>query len=84
MSICLKCHRPIKDPIRWGGFGPVCAKAVKPVPEVERDLFGYDEQAASLAATARQDLFIDAKTAQVQREVDAEFKAAWERWEARA
>lgn len=84
MSICLKCHRPIKDPIRWGGYGPVCAKAVQPVHEVERDLFGYDIEAAALAALARQDLFVAARGAQAKREVDAEFKAAWARWEARA
>lgn len=83
MTICQRCHRPLKNPA-INGMGPVCAKAVKPVPEVERDLFGYDVQAASLAAVARQDLFVDAKAAQVQREVDAEFKAAWARWEARA
>lgn len=83
MTICQRCHRPLKYPA-INGMGPVCAKAVKPVPEVERDLFGYDVQAASLSAVARQDLFVDAKTAQVQRELDAEFKAAWARWEARA
>lgn len=83
MTICQRCHRPLKNPA-INGMGPVCAKAVKPVPEVERDLFGYDVQAALLAAQARQDLVIDAKAVQVQRELDAEFKAAWARWEARA
>lgn len=52
MTICLRCHRPLKNPSP-SGFGPVCAKAVKPVPEVERDLFGYDVQASSLAARER-------------------------------
>lgn len=52
MTICLRCHRPLKNP-SIGGLGPVCAKAVQPVPEVERDLFGYDIDAAALAAQAR-------------------------------
>lgn len=87
MTICLRCHRPLKNPA-INGMGPVCAKAAKPVPEVERDLFGYDVQAAFLAVQAGQDLFVDAKTAQVQRELDAEYVidiarlANLRRWEA--
>lgn len=84
MSICLKCHRPIKDATRWGGYGPVCAKTIKPVPEVERDLFGYDEAAAATAVQVKQGMWLEARCAEVQREMDAEFKAAWARWEARA
>lgn len=83
MTICLKCHRPIKDPIRWGGYGPVCAKTFQPVAEVERDLFGYDVAAAASVAQLKQSLWLEARCAEAQRELDAEFRAAWERWEAR-
>lgn len=83
MTICLRCHRPLKNPSP-SGFGPVCAKAVKPVPEVERDLFGYDEAAAATAVRVKQGMWLEARCAEVQRELDAEFKAAWARWEARA
>ncbi len=83
MIICLRCHRPLKRPTE-SGFGPVCAKAVVPVADVECDLFGFDEAAAAALAQARQALWLDARVAQERREVAAEFKAAWARWEARA
>lgn len=83
MTICARCHRPLKNPA-INGMGPVCAKAVKPVPEVERDLFGYDEAAAATAVQVKQGMWLEARCAEVQRELDGEFKAAWARWEARA
>lgn len=83
MTICLRCHRPLKNPTE-SGLGPVCAKAVQPVAEVKRDLFGYDVQAAALAAQARQSIWLDARVVQELREMTGEFNAAWARWEARA
>lgn len=83
MTICQRCHRPLKNPTE-SGLGPVCAKAVQPVPEVERDLFGYDVAAAASVAQMKQSLWLEARCAEAQRELDAEFRAAWERWEARA
>jgi hypothetical protein len=83
MTHCLKCHRPLKNPSPTG-LGPVCLKASQPVQEVERDLFGYDVAAAALVAQAKQAVWLDARVFQAQRELDAEFKAAWARWETRA
>lgn len=79
MSICIKCHRPIKDPIRWGGFGPVCAKAVQPVQEVERDLFGFDIESASLAAQERLSQFIAGRAALAKYEIRRDFHEARQR-----
>lgn len=62
MTVCLRCHRPLKAPTLTG-LGPVCAKAAEPVREVERDLFGYDIEAAALAAQARLTQFIDNQAA---------------------
>ena len=52
MTICLKCHRPLKHPTE-SGLGPVCAKNAQPTPEVKPDLFGYDIEAAAMAAKER-------------------------------
>lgn len=83
MTVCLRCHRPLTRPTE-SGFGPVCAKAVAPVPTVERDLFGYDIQAAALAAQVRLVEFIDARAAQAWHEVRAGFKTSRAQvWEAR-
>lgn len=49
---CVKCHRPLKH-VTASGLGPVCGKTAKPIPTVERDLFGYDVALAAEAATAR-------------------------------
>lgn len=83
MTICQRCHRPLSKPTE-SGMGRVCEKLALPAPEVERDLFGYDVAAAALVAQAKQALWLDARVFQAQRELDAEFKAAWTRWEARA
>lgn len=58
MNTCLKCHRPLKRPTE-SGYGPVCAKAVQTVSEVERDLFGYDVDAAILSAQVRLAEYVD-------------------------
>lgn len=84
MSICQRCHRPIKDATRWGGLGPVCAKLATPVPAVERDLFGFDIDAAAAVAKVRLAEFIDARAALAWHELRAGFKAARARvWEVR-
>lgn len=51
MTTCLRCHRPLKNPA-INGMGPVCAKSVA-LPEVCRDLFGYDIEAAVIVARSR-------------------------------
>lgn len=75
MTICLRCHRPLKRPTE-SGFGPVCAKAFQPVPDVERDLFGYDIEAAALAAQERLAEFIAVRCAVARHEIRYSFLAA--------
>lgn len=75
MTICLKCHRPLKNP-GINGLGPVCSKKVQPVPTVERDLFGYDIEAAALSAQARLADFIDGRTYLAQHAVRSAFRDA--------
>lgn len=75
MSICIKCHRPLKNPA-INGMGPVCARAVAPVADVECDLFGYDIEAAALAAQARLDEFIDLKAAESKWLIKMAFRGA--------
>ncbi|HBH39425.1 MAG TPA: hypothetical protein DDX06_13705 [Curvibacter sp.] len=71
-AICLRCHRPLKNPAT-NGMGPVCAKAVQPVAEVERDLFGYDIEAAALAAQARLAEWTEARIAAERAELRRSF-----------
>lgn len=78
MTICLKCHRPLKNP-PVNGMGPVCAKAAKPVPEIERDLFGYDINAAALMAQARLAEFIEYRAELTRFIVRREFMDARKR-----
>jgi hypothetical protein len=53
MTRCIRCSRPLKNPAH-DGMGPTCyAKAGKPIPAGERDLFGFDIAAAAEAAVAR-------------------------------
>jgi hypothetical protein len=82
MTICQRCHRPLKNPA-INGMGPVCAKTAAPVVEVERDLFGYDIGAAVAVAQARQSAWLDARVAQELREVEQAFLDAWAWWEDR-
>lgn len=72
MTTCLRCHRPLKNP-SIGGLGPVCAKAATPVPDVERDLFGYDIEAAALAAQARLAEFIDLRAELAKFQIRRDF-----------
>lgn len=75
MSICIKCHRPLKNPA-INGMGPVCARAVAPVADVECDLFGYDIEAAALAAQERLAEFIAVRCAVARYEIRYSFLAA--------
>lgn len=78
MTVCMKCHRPLKRPTE-SGFGPVCAKTIQPVPSVEPDLFGYDLEAAAQAARARLGEFIAFQAWQAHREVSDGFLDARKR-----
>ena len=75
MTICQRCHRPLKSPSP-SGYGRVCEKLATPVPPVERDLFGYDETAAALAAQARLAEFIDLRAWQASRAISDAFREA--------
>lgn len=78
MNTCLRCHRPLKRPTE-SGFGPVCAKTAQPVPDVERDLFGYDIEAATLAAQERLSYFIAGRAALAKYEIRRDFYEARQR-----
>ncbi len=83
MNVCLRCHRPLRNPA-INGYGPVCAKAAQPTPEVERDLFGFDIEAAAAGAKARLAEFIDARAALALHELRQAFQVARARaWEGR-
>ena len=82
MTICQRCHRPLKNPSP-SGFGPVCIKVVQPVPEVECDLFGFDIQAAALSSKVRLSEFIGSKAALAKHEIRMAFRDARERLEVR-
>lgn len=75
MTICLRCHRPLKNPTP-SGYGRVCAKLATPVVEVERDLFGFDIEAAVLAAQERLAEFIAVRYAVARYEIRYSFLAA--------
>jgi hypothetical protein len=82
---CIKCHRPLRlaSP---DGYGPVCRKAVRPVPAYERDLFPYDLDRAFSAASSGVQVHIDAMAAEAYIAVRDGFRAARERllgWEVR-
>lgn len=78
MTICQRCHRPLKNPSP-SGFGPVCAKAINPTPEVRRDLFGYDTEAAAQAARKKLADFIGFQAWQASKAVGDGFRDARKR-----
>ncbi len=77
MTVCTRCHRPLKQPTETG-MGPVCARAarVQPVPAHERDLFGYDIDKAVHAAMYRLQVRIDSMAAEASMALRASFRAA--------
>lgn len=78
MNTCLKCHRPLKRPTE-SGYGPVCAKAATPLPEVSRDLFGYELEFAVQAALIRLEFFIAIRAARERHAIGVDFSEARKR-----
>lgn len=88
MTICARCHRPLRIASATG-FGPVCSKKVsaQPVPAHERDLFGYDLDLAADGALFRVELRIAVMAAEARIAVRDGFRRARVEllgWEARA
>ncbi len=77
MTVCTRCHRPLKQPTETG-MGEVCARKsrIQPVPAHERDLFGYDIDKAVHAAMYRLDVQIKAMAAEAHMEVKKGFHRA--------
>lgn len=63
MTVCTRCHRPLKRPTATG-MGPVCSKSAARPPVHERDLFGYDTAKAAEAAIHRVRVGIDGMAAE--------------------
>ncbi len=78
MTTCLRCHRPLKRPTE-SGYGRVCEKLAKPVPEIDRDLFGIDIELCALAALAHLELFIVNRAWQEKAAISEGFRQARER-----
>lgn len=73
---CIRCHRTLKNPAH-DGMGPTCyAKAGKPIPSVERDLFGFNVALAAEAAMARVRVHIEILAVDAMMAVRQEFNAA--------
>ena len=77
MTVCIRCRRPLKQPTETG-MGPVCARAVRaqPVPEHERDLFGYDIDKAVHAARYRLQVQVEVAAAEAHMAVRKGFHGA--------
>lgn len=80
MTVCVKCHRPLKAPTPTG-MGPVCSRRaqVQPVPDHERDLFGYSVDKAVAAARYRLQVHIDSMAAEAHMALRASYREALER-----
>jgi len=73
---CIRCSRPLKNPAH-DGMGPTCyAKAAKPIPAGERDLFGFDIEKAVLSAGLRTRVFVSVLAAQARIDLREAFAAA--------
>lgn len=77
MTVCTRCHRPLKQPTETG-MGAVCARRsrIEPVPAHERDLFGYDIDKAVHAARYRLQVCIDIMAAEASMALKASYRAA--------
>mgnify|MGYP000343684747 CR=1 FL=1 len=75
MTHCARCHRPLRKPTETG-FGPVCVKKIAPPATVERDLFGYDTEAAAASANAWVAAYVEALAAGHRADLRAQFKEA--------
>lgn len=73
---CIRCHRLLRN-TGQDGMGPRCfAKAGKPIPTVERDLFGFDVPAAARAAVERVTVHVQQLVVEAHVAVRREFAAA--------
>lgn len=72
MTICLRCHRPLKNPTE-SGYGRVCEKLAGPVQAIECDLFGVDIEAAVLIAQKNLSSFIAAQVALAKYAIRRDF-----------
>lgn len=75
MTHCIACHRPLRLPSQ-DGYGPVCRKRMKPIPCIDRDLFGFDVSAAADAARERIRIHIEVLTVDALMSVRDGFAAA--------
>ena len=77
MTVCVKCHRPLKAPTPTG-MGSTCARKAKAVAPAahERDLFGYSIDAAVSAALGRLQVHIESMAAEAHMEVRKGFHRA--------
>lgn len=75
MTHCANCGRPLKT-LRPSGMGRVCEKKNPPPAVVERDLFGYDTEAAAASANAWVAAYVEALAAGHRADLRAQFKAA--------
>lgn len=77
MTVCVKCHRPLKAPTPTG-MGPVCSRRAQaqPVPDHERDLFGYDIDKAVHAALYRLQVHIDSMAAEASMALSKSYRQA--------
>lgn len=75
MTICLRCHRPLKRPTE-SGLGPVCARAVMPAPAAdEPDLF-EDIDFSVIRANARVKAAVEFQSLLEKRRIQLGFEAA--------
>lgn len=80
MTHCTNCGRSMKAASPTG-LGPVCARKAKavPVPDHDRDLFGYDIEKAVAAAQYRLEVHVAVLVEDAHQAVRRGFRAARER-----
>ena len=80
MTHCTNCGRRMKAASPTG-LGPVCARKAKavPVPDHDRDLFGYSIEKAVAAALYRLEVHIAVMAEDASQAVRRGFRAARER-----
>jgi len=80
MTHCINCGRRMKAASPTG-LGPVCARKAKavPVPDHDRDLFGYDIERAVAAALYRLEVHIAVMAEDASQAVRRGFRDARER-----
>lgn len=76
MTVCVRCHRPLKHPTE-SGMGRVCAaKSAPPVVSAGRDLFGMNLDADIAAAQYRVRTYVEILAAEAHMAVKHGFAAA--------